>query len=367
MALLGFGDLKDQALHPLWDLAEMKKLELQDGTTFDQMLREVQDVANAVSGEITRLPHYSELFSVQDGPELEYGTFTGGGIQEMTEYSVPDPYRGKTTGHMLPIKMFTRSLGWTFLSLEKRRRNQMEADLDVVVDDIRDHYQQRLLQRFFKMEAENVGDTTGASVPFADGGVADSNWIPLRSPEGVEFDSSHDHYLRHSALNDANFLLAVKHLSEHGHKPPFDCIGAEADAATFQALTGWRPPIWPGIVYRDVSSGTDRADIAGIEEYFGYVETEAGVVRVWLTPRVPTLYYAITKNYGPGNAKSPLRMRIDPAKGFGWGIVPGQYVNSPLNLAVLRSEWDVGIGPDRTNGVFVYVFGSGDYVTPTIS
>ena len=366
MALIGFGDLKDQVIHPLWDLKELKKLELADGTSFEQMVREVQDVANAVSGEITRLPHYSTLFGVQDVPELEYGTFTGGGIQEMTEYSVPDPYIGKTTGHMLPIKMFTRSIGWTFLALEKRRRNQIEADMAVVVDDIRNHFQKKVLTRFFKMEADKVGDTAGASVPFADGGVADSNWIPLRSPEGVEFDNTHDHYTRVAALNDAALLAAIKHLREHGHQPPYDVIGADLDAAAWQALTNWRPPIWPGIVYRDVSSGTDRAALNGIEEYFGYVETEAGVVKVWLTPRLPTGYFGVYKDYGAGSEGAPCRMRIGD-NGFGWQIVPGNYVNSPQNLALLRAEFDFGIGKDRTNGVFTKVFGSGDYISPVIT
>lgn len=367
MAFLGFGDLKDQVIHPLWDLPEMKKIELADGTTFEQMLREVQDVANAVSGEITRLPHYSSLFGVQDIPELEYGTFTGGGIQEMTEYGVPDPYKGKTTGHMLPIRMYTRALGWTFLALEKRRRNQITADFNVLVDDVRNHFQQKLLTRFFKMEAEVVGETSGASVPFADGGVADPVWIPLRSPEGVEFANTHDHYRRTATLTDADLLLAVKHLREHGHEAPYDVTAAELDAATWQALTNWRPPIWPGIVYRDTSSGTDRAALTGIEDYNGYIETEAGVVKVWFTPRIPTGYWSIHKDYGAGAAQAPCRMRIDPNSGFGWQIVPGTFVNSPVNLAVLRSEWDFGIGEDRTNGVFTYNFASGDYITPTIS
>jgi hypothetical protein len=284
----------------------------------------------------------------------------------MTEYSIPDPYIGKTTGHMIPIKMFTRSIGWTFLALEKRRRNQIEADMAVVVDDIRNHFQQKVLRRFFKMEAEVVGDTAGASVPFADGGVADSNWIPLRSPDGVEFAYTHDHYLRVATLNTASIVAAMKHLREHGHEPPYDIIGAELDAATYQALDEWRAPVWPGIIYRDTSAGMDRASLSGIEEYDGFMETVAGVAKIWFTPRLPTGYFSVFKDYGPGSELAPCRMRIGD-NGFGWQIVPGQYVNSPQNLALLRAEFDFGIGKDRTNGVFTKVFASGDYITPVIS
>jgi hypothetical protein len=367
MALLGFGDMNDQTLHSLWDLAEMKRLELRDGATFDQMLQEAQDVANAVSGEFLRLPHYSSLFAIQDTPELEYGTYTGGGIQEMTEYSVPDPYRGKTTGHMLPIKMYARTLGWTMLSLENRRRNQLEADLQVVIDDIRNQYQQLALTRFFKMEAEAVNETSGASVPFADGGTADSNWIPRPSPDGETFASTHDHYLRTATLNIGAINTAVDHLYEHGHRPPFVLVGADADSATYTALTEWLPPTWPGIVYQDAAAGTDRSTLPNIDEYRGAITTDKGLVYVWLTPRVPTGYFAVYKPYGVGAGLNPLRMRIDPQYGYGWGIVPGQYVNAPLSLAVLRGSHAFGIGEDRTNGVFTYIFASGDYVTPTIS
>lgn len=368
MALLGFGDLKDQGVHALWDLEELKKLELRDGSTMDQMVREAQGVASAVSGEVLRTPHINTLFSVQDTPELEYGTYTGGGIQQMTEYSVPDPFRGKTTGHMLPISMYTRSLGWTFLALENRRRNQLEADLNVVVDDIRQHNIQNILQQFFRMEARVVNDTAGASVPFADGGVADSNWVPARSPDGAVFANTHDHYLRQAAtLTQALVLTAVQHLSEHGHAPPYDIIASKSDAAVWAAFAGWRYPEWAGVVYRDTSSGTDRAALNGIDLFNGYLELEEGIARVWFTQRVPQGYWAVYKDYGAGASRAPLRARIDPRKGWGWQMVPGNYVNSPLNLAVLRSEWDIGTAEDRTNGVFVYNFASGDYVTPTIT
>lgn len=367
MALIGFGDLKDQTIHPLWDLEELKRLELRDGTTFDQMVSEVQDAANAVSGELTRTLHYQDLFSVQDNPDIEYGVYTGGGIKEHTEYSVPDPFYGKTTGHMLPIKMWQRTIGWTFLSLENRRRNQLEADVQVVVTDIRDHFQQRLLQKFFTMEASAVNDTAGASVPFADGGVADSAWVPLQGPQGQTFTNTHDHYLRQAAVSNANILVQVQHLTEHGHQPPFDMLIANADIATYRALTEFRAPEWQGIVYRDTSSGTDRATLTGIQEYLGYLETADGIVRLWESVRVPTTYSAMWKAYGAGSPQNPMRMRIDPQKGFGWAVVPGNYVNAPLALVALRAEFDFGVGNDRTNGVFVEIDAAGDYATPTIS
>lgn len=365
MATLGFGDLKDIQVHPLWDLTEMKKLQLSDGSTFDNMVGEIQDMANEFNRSLLSMPKYNLLWSVQDNVEVEYPIGVSGGVQEATEYSAPDPMVGKTTGHNIPIRNWTRALGWTMKGLRKRPRTKLDADLAGAVADLRDHFQQRLFQRYFKMEAERVGSISTASVPFADGGTNDATYIPLPSKEGTSFLATHDHYLRHAALNDANLLLAVEHLREHGHEPPFTVYGSSLDAATWAGLTGWKVPEWPDLIYH--SSAQIRANINDIQEYRGYVETPSGIVKVWLSERIPTAYYAVFKDYGPLDRRNPLRMRIDPDYGFGWAVVPGLFVNAPTLLAVMEAYYDFGIGEDRTNSVFVFVETSGDYVSPTIT
>ena len=371
MAYVGFGDLKDVGILPLWDLSSIKKLELADGTTFDQVVLEASAVAFEASAEITRLPIFRTLFSIQNGVTLKYGTYTGGGIQEATEYSVPDPYRGKTTGHSLPIKLFERSVGWTRMMLEKVAMDQIEADLTVMVNDIQDHSQVKMLTRLFATGAETVGDTAGASVPFADGGTADATWIPKRGPWGEVFANTHNHYLRHATLDVATSIqLAFDHLWEHGHRPPFTLIGSSADAATYQALTEWRRPSWDQwIIYRDASAATDKAKLNAddLNTWDGLLELPKGIVQVHLSPRVPTAYYNMHKAYGVGDARNPLRMRIDPKRGFGWQNVPGIYVNDPTTLAAFINEFGWGIGEDRTNTVNVEIDSAGNYASPTIS
>ena len=207
--------------------------------------------------------------------------------------------------------------------------------------------------------------TSNASVPFADGGDTDSAYVPPKSPDGEAFTSSHDHFLRQAAISDANLGTAVETLQEHGHPSPFDIIAARADASSWTGLTGYKAPEWPGIVYH--ASGVERAGVAEVSEYFGYVETDYGICRLWLTPRVPTNYYSLFKTYGRGDPRNPLRVRISPQVGFGFNLVPGNWVNAPSQMAVLYTEFGVGVGEDRTNGVCVYIHASGDYVTPTIS
>jgi hypothetical protein len=341
MATLGIAALADLEIHPLWDLDEMKKLELVDGTTFDEALSELQEAANLLSASLTSMPHYSSLFSVQDNVEVEYATGVTNGVQEATEFSAPDAKRGKTTGHNIPIKMWTRALGWTILGLRDRRREQIVADTTSALDDMRDHFQQRMLQRFFKMEAEAVGATSGASVPLIDGGTADSTYRPPDSPDGKKFTTSHDHFLRLATLDATMFDTVADHLHEHGITAPWECVISETDLATAAALTNWNAPNWS--------------------------ESKHGLFKVFTSPRVPANYLGFWKDYGRLDPRNPVRMRINPRIGFGWQLVPGTYLLAPQLLAVLHSEYDFGISENRINGVCVEIDSAGDYATPTIA
>jgi hypothetical protein len=369
MATLSFADLKNLAYPTLWDLAEMKKLQLADGATFDQMIGDVSAAARIMNGELLSMPHYGDLFAVQDNIEIEYPVGVTNGVEESSEYSTPTPKRGKTSGHSLPIKAYDRALGWTIMYLRKARRISLDADIRSAMVDIRDDWQKKLLTRFFKSTAEAVGATSGASVPFADGGTADSTYVPLSGPDGQSFLYTHNHFLRYDTIAHA-IAPAVLHLREHGHVAPYDLIGSQTDQAVYAALTmatdgvAFHAPAWSDLL---LGSQQDRARLGDINQYMGLIETPYGIVRLWLTPRVPTNYFGMFKSYGAGDARNPLRVRFDPKVGFGWQLVPGAWVNNPVTLAVMYAEYGFGIGSDRTNGVAVYKAAAGNYTDPTIS
>ncbi len=368
MGVLSFSDLKDNALPALWDTAEIKKIELADGSTFDLVVADLRAGLQSLNAELLTTSHYGGLLSVTDEATVSDIIDSGtNGVEEATEYGIPTPRRGNETGHMLPLKKYDRALGWTFMSLRDARQSKLDSDVRSAFTDIRDAWQKHTLTRFFKMEAEKVGSTAAASVPFADGGTNDATYVPPSSGDGLTFLYTHDHYLRTATLNQAALNAAVAHLQEHGHKPPFDIVASRADIATWTnttTFTGYKAPEWAGIVYR---AAQDRAQVADVSEFFGYIETPYGIARLWLSNRVPTNYFGVYRSYGDGDARNPLRVRINPRFGFGWNIVSGQYVNAPQVLAVMYAEYGFGIGEDRTNGVLTYINAAGDYVTPTIA
>lgn len=367
MAILGPSDQKNLVMPSLWDTMYINNFRMENGRTFEALLGEIRSALSAFNAnDLFSMTQYGNMFAVQDTPEVEYATGTTAGVEEFVEYKVADPQRGATTGHMIDLKTYSRSLGWTMLYLMKARDSKLDADLKSVFTDIRSHWQRSLLQRFFKSTAVTIG-STGKSVPFADGGTADSTYVPYESPRGDTFLSTHNHYLRQAAaITDANVVISVKHLWEHGHAAPYTIIIPEADISTWGALSGFRAPTWAEQNY--FANATIRGALTStMGDVFGYYETPYGICRIWATPRLPTLYYGVFKDYGQGDARNPLRVRFDPKVGIGWNIVPGQLINAPQYLAAMMSQFGVGVGEDRTNGVAVYLNASGNYTDPQIS
>jgi len=365
MATLGFADLRETDFPSLWDETEILKARLADGTSIEGMIADLRSGLQMLNGSLLDMPHYGMLFAVQDNPEVEYPIGVSNGFEVASEYGVPSPRRGATTGHMLPLVAYDRALGWTMRYLRKARSNKLDADVRSVVVDARAIWQQKLLTRFFSSSGNTVGSTSNADVPFADAAATDSTYVPPDSPEGESFDTSHTHFLRHASISDTNLGTTIEHLQEHGHQSPFDIIASRTDASSWTGLTGYKAPEWPGVVYH--ASAVERADVGEVSNYFGYVETDYGICRVWLTPRVPTNYYGAYKAYGAGDPRNPLRVRIDRNVGFGFTLVDGNWVNLPTHLVVVYTEFGVGIGEDRTNGVCVEIDSSGSYASPTIS
>lgn len=372
MATLGFADLKQTSFPSLWDTAEILKARLADGSSLEAVVADLRGALREFNNSLLDMPHYADMFAVQDNPEVEYPVGSSDAFEEATEYSRPDPKRGETTGHTLPLKAYDRSLGWTMRYLRKARRSKLDADIRAVISNARDLWQKKLLTRLFSSAGNTVGTTSNADVPLADGGSVDSSWVPPVSPEGETFLYTHEHFLDYSdtgitqnTINQSAIDVALEHLQEHGHPSPFTLVGSRIDAAQFTAITGWKAPDWNGLAYH--ASAVERAaGVSDVGQYFGFIESDYGIVQVWLTPRVPTLHFAVYKSYGRGDDRNTLRVRIDPNVGFGFTVVDGNWVNAPELLAVVYTEFGVGIGQDRTNGVCVDVAAS-SYSSPTIS
>lgn len=365
----GIHDLKLITLPAAWDDSELRRLQLRDGATVMSVLADLNAALGAFNGTL-RGGWMTSLFSVTSEPTVEYLTGGGNGFQPETEYSQPDTTRGQTTGHMLPLKGYDNALGWTRLFLEEARRAQLDASVDVVMQDARDLWEKAVLTRLFKMEEETgqgygLG-SGGYSVPFADGGAGTVAYTPRPMPErGGTFAASHNHFLRLDGITQANLETAVAHIWEHGHDAPYDLIASYADLADWTNTTNVTGYKARG---NDLINYGNSADLANVDaQYLGVIETDYGPVRVRVNGRIPTGYWAVVKSYGNEDARNPIKIRYDEARGLGLTLIVDNVALHPLTGAIIRTKFGAGVGMDRTAAVLVENDSSGTYATPTIS
>lgn len=373
MALLGQRDTGQLVLPTGWDATELKNFQLNDGTTYAQVVAMMNAGLGALAAEMVSDPLWASLVSYTDQPELEYRIGTSNGFSLHTEYGRPDPKRGDTTGHMLPIQKFDRMLGWTYDYLLEARLSHIEADIADAIKDARDKWRVQILTRLLKR-----GDDSGVSKGLGTGGYspgfatdAGSTSVDFTPPAygGTSFTSSHEHYVGISGgvFTKAVFTDAKDELREHGHEPPYDFAIGISDEATVKGLTGFVPVAESLVItgaMQDVARLNGMATVNGTY-YIGTIEDFA--VRV--VRGLPQYYGFAWKSYGPNSARNPLKVRVGKGKqrpsviampdpNGGMGIVP-------LQNLMLQMEFGVGVS-DRTNGTARYV-NSGTWAdgTPT--
>jgi hypothetical protein len=365
----GTSDMKLVSLPSAWDAAELERLRLRDGTTYAQVIADINAGLALFNGTLTS-GWLSNLFSLTTDIGFEYRNGATDSYQDETEYSQPDAKRGETKGHMLPLKGYDRKMEWSELFLENARRAQLDADIATALQVSGDLWEKAIFTRLFKYEEETGAQyglgATGVSVPFVDGSGQTQTFVPVaRADRGGTFASSHSHYLRLSGITQANIETAVQHLWEHGHDGPYTLIGSDADVASWTNttnVTGYKPRAYQGIAY-----GSDQTLATVGEEYLGVISTRRGSVYLKLYGRIPTNYWGVVKTYGANDQRNPLKIRYDEVRGLGVQLKVGMMNLYPLTGAVTRMKFGVGVGMDRTTAVLVENDSSGSYATPTIS
>jgi hypothetical protein len=366
MALLGINDLKQFALPTGWDGGELAQYALADGTTYEQMVETIAAALAVANEQLIHDPVLGSMVAITQEAGLEYRDGTGNGMTERTEYQRADARRGATSGHMLPIKSYDRALGWTFDFLRKARSAQLEADIADALYDVRDNWELQLLTRFFS-SAENAIGGAGYDVPFVHGSAGNVDMTP--PPYGGQtFDTSHDHFDRKATTEQADALNeGALNLWEHGIFGPYNAIVPLADIATYTALTNFVKPD-RGVEYISVGSNAPYAQAAlNDERFIGLYESDYGLIRIWITPHLPTNYLGVYKPYEINDNRNPLRARFASDLGPGAVLMRGEgFRQYPLEHAILLHEFGVGVG-NRLNGYACFFAASGDYTDPTIS
>lgn len=368
---LGVKDLKNISLPAAWDGNELSRVQLRDGTTFEDLARDIETALNVVNSQLNA-GYLGRIASLTTDIGVEYRNGGTNGFEDETEQTQPDSQHADTTGHMLPLKKKDRGMKWTQSYLEEARRASIDADIASLIEDVNNLYEKSLWTRFFKLEEEtgkaNGLGATGVSVGYADGGAGNVDFIPTPRPDRMinTFSTAHNHYAVLNGLTQANLNTAVGHLWEHGVDGAYDLIVSRADLGTWQNTTsfpGFKPKMQALIQYGGLS------DLAVVETelYEGAIESTYGVCRLYANSRIPTGYWGVTKSYGQGDQRNPLKVRYDDFFGsFGVKLVASNVSLYPFTGAIAKFRFGVGVS-DRVAAVLVEDDSSGTYATPTIS
>jgi hypothetical protein len=367
MATLGPNDLKQFAVPTNWDAAMLTRLQLATGETYEQLISDIAAGLAMKNGTLLTNPLVASLISTTAEAAIEYPIGVSNGFERHTEYGKPNGERAKSTGSMLPLESWDRALFWSGDMLRKARRTQIDNDISSALADLENLWEKTVLERLFKSTYTSVG-SSGKSMPIADGGTADSTYIPPQMPARAStFAYTHTHLGRLDGISQANLETQIKHLWEHGKDGPFELLIAQADVADWSNttnVTGWVKRAAVGIRY---GTQTDLAEVA--PDYVAAIETSAyGPVNVRASARVPTKYWAVYKSYGALDPRNPLVVRESPDYSIGGVLLPGrQYpiTSYPIEGAILFSEFGVGVA-DRVGAAVCFNHDDNAYVDPTI-
>lgn len=360
----GIHDLKNVIRIPVnWDLAYLRQWQTADGVGWDQVVSRLGAALSLFNGSLTTGP-WAQFMRTTTDMTVEYrlGEDTGE-LPPLPEHNRADLFAGESSGHMIPMRDYGGGLGWTSLALRRASMANLDLAAATIIERAGVTWRKRIFERLFSNAAQRVG-ASGISMPLADGGTADSEYVPV-SWEGFEFDNTHNHYFRETddaAGRTAALKEMVETLRHHGIMGPYILCIPEEDVALWMA----QPEFTRSEKAALLTAAIDvRAVVPDPELYIGVFETDRGWGYVYPTNRVPANYAGMFKPYGFGNINNPLVVRYE--SGFPLGLtIEGQVIIFPLQEAQTMFTFGVGIG-NRLNGALVYFAASGPYVVPTIS
>ena len=359
---IGYTDLKSVIQFPQdWDLTYLRRWSLPAGVSFDQVVARLGSALVLFNRSLLS-GYYGQYVQVTTDIAMEYDTGgDSGNLEEMAEYARPDPIQGKSTGHMLPMKDYGGALGWTYTALRRGTMPKLERDIKRLIERSDNTWRRKLLGRLFTSVYESVG--TGKSVPFADGGTADSAYIPT-SYGGATFAYTHNHFAAaadSSAGRSAALLAMSNHLFEHGIMPPYELLVPEADVAAWSAQTEF---VKPDRGYMAAYGTLERATVDE-STYIGIMELDRAWCQVKTETRLPTKYAGMFKPYGAGNTNTPLVVRYEQGYPLGLALV-ATIQQFPLQDAIAMMTFGFGIA-NRLAGAATFFTGGASYVDPTIA
>jgi hypothetical protein len=327
------------------------------GVSFQSVLQQL-DARLAAAGR-TFDPLVASLIALSSDPVAE--TQAGGAFraEEEPEYGVVAPQFIEPAGHLNPIRRFQFNLGFTEDALEDMTERQILRQGDGVLRGVTRNQRVRALTRLFSADEVRVDRKSTAVSPGFAGSGTGTNVFGQPYPDGTDTGAGYTHYVRDTQANLITRLVTERNRLAKWHPGPYDLATSGvmldlimADARFVKAT--------PDLILRaqgDAAANVDPAQFVGV--FDGDVRVWKAINELGTEPNI-----ALFKSYGVNDARNPLVYRYDER--FGRAPVIRFRSMYPLDNAIIRHRFDVGVHGDRVGAVLIRIAGSGAYVAPTL-
>jgi hypothetical protein len=345
------------------DVAYIQGLQTRAGVSFPQLLREIDSRIAALNTGLDPLlamlitPTTEEYASTSAPSAFE--------VDERGEFTLARPQLTEGGAHMLPIRDYDVSVGFTEDGLESMPMDRIIANVESMFLGYRRLYRRLTLQRLFSdLEVRVAPRTTVTSPGFAGSGTGDNVFARTSYPDGTALPSPYSHYYRTAAADLGATIKLARNRLRKWHKGPFDLIAPSAQLSVIAAISATNPQdgfVSAGSALIRQGSGASEATVDAttyLGVLFGDIRVHAEI------DDFSSANVGLFKSYGALSPQNPLAWRFDRLKGRAATL---RYRDLyPLSNAVLRQSLGIGTN-DRTAAALISVAASGNYAPPTFS
>lgn len=355
-----FGILDTQYidLPPGIDATYLEGLKTRAGVDFPQILRELDSRLGALNTNID--PLIASLITTTTENFAEADVVTAFEITERGEFTIARPQFAEGAAHMLGMRDYDVTLGFTEDGLESLSLKAITRNIDSLFLGWRTLYRRECLYRLFSDEEIRVHKKTTVTSPgFAGSGTGNNVFPQVTYPNGTALPGGYTHYFRDTAANRAAILKTSVARLRKWVRGPFDLIGSQSEINAIVAL-GEPDFVKAGSLLVRQGANANEA-LVDVDQYVGVFN---GDVRV----RYPIEDFsdaniAIFKSYGKLAVNNPLVWKYDELAGR--NAVVRSRAMYPLADANLKQGFGINVN-NRIAAVLIRIAPAGNYVIPTL-
>ena len=339
------------------DTTFLEGLRTRSGYDFPQLLRELDRRLGALNRNLD--PLLAALLVPASTDDVSDTTMpTAFVITERGEYTIARPQYVEGQAHMLAMRGYDVTLGFTEDGLEDLSLSRILTNVDSLFLGMRLLYRKEALKRFFSDAEVRISIKTTATSPGFAGSGTGGNVFAGNYPDGSALPGGYTHYYRDTAANLLAIIKTAKQRLEKWHTGPFDLIAPQAQ---IDAIVALGQPYFYRADQQFVRLGAN-SDIAIVD-----AGTYVGILDENIRVRLPINDFAssniaLWKSYGNLSDRNPLVWKYDEKKGR------SAYVRSrsmfPLSDATVLQTFGINVN-NRVGAALIRIDAAGGYVPPT--